>query len=92
MKRYVEVQVRVILPWHNTPIEKWIKIDAPQAESLHPLPRCRELPFAIVDREVSARQKIDRRRLIKSISNALTSAIAEAIYSRDTKDGYSPEE
>ena len=89
----IKIQVRVILPWHREPIEKWVEIHPNTVgAALMPLPRDRELPFAFDSIKIAQQQKLDRHKTARMIADILAESIMDAIESRDPINGYSPEE
>lgn len=61
-------------------------------ESFAPLPRDRELPFAILSQQQAARQTQMRRDIARTLGEQLASKILELIEEEDPQQGYSPEE
>ena len=62
------------------------------ADSFAPLPRDRELPFAIRSRQQAAMQKQMRRDIARTLGEQLAVKILELIEAEDPQRGYSPEE
>lgn len=62
------------------------------SESFAPLPRDRELPWAISEREQAARQKAMRREIARTLGNQLAEKLIELIENEDPQYGYLPEE
>lgn len=92
-----KVRVSVFLPWHSEVIASEIEICRLEAEdSIAPLPRDRELPFAVLDHERACRMQEKRRWLCgvigRDLATHITEAIMKAVESRDPQFGYSPEE
>lgn len=92
---YAKITITVDLPWHSEPITKCIDIELRHTgESLHPLPRDREIIPESARRAIH--QTVQRSRLVDYVSeelvHSLKDAILEAVESRDPQHGYSPEE
>lgn len=93
MRENMTVEVRVHMPWAREPYRAAIDICPFECEdSFAPLPRNREIPFEIREIKQAEKMVINRDKLAKEISKILTAKILQAVQSRDTHKGYSPEE
>ena len=92
MNNEIEIVVNIYFPWYDKGITRKLKIPSHTLayESFVPLPRDREIykPEAVI----AAKQIIDRGVFMKAVAEHLSSSVEEAVKSRDTINGYSPEE
>lgn len=91
----VEAEIRIRLP-DGTELRRCIAIDEYFRDAFQPLPRDREIPFAITSQERASWQEQQRRNLTAEIAHRFAqdvqAQLLKMIESRDTVNGYSPEE
>lgn len=93
MKDIIKVRVEVSLPWHNEPIVIWRDVHVNIASgALFPLPRDRELSFMFYSQQRAAQQIKERPRVAELIGKEIAAAVMKAVESRDSINGYTPEE
>lgn len=93
-----EIRIRVTIddpcaPFGALPQEVWFNVNRAEfRDSFAPLPRDRELDFAVEERRRAEVQCVARQRAADLLAQKPSSAIIEAIGKIDTINGYSPRE
>lgn len=92
------VLIRVIVddpcaPPGSLPQQAWFNVRRNEFRDVFmPLPRDRELPFAVHERQRASEQIAERQRAAEFFASQLTQALVEAFAKMDTTNGYSPQE
>lgn len=87
-----KITLCVKLPGQLSPVEISMAISEHVAECARPLPRDRELPWAIEDRKEADKMMRLRRELAEIIAKRITESLLKAFAAKDPVNGYSPEE
>ena len=90
--RRARFTLSVRLPHSHARIEHNVELRSPLADALSPLPRDREIPFAITAQEQARIMQQQRRDAARIIADYLTEFLLKTFTAKDPIQGYSPEE
>lgn len=92
----IQIQISIVDHWapHDAPPQRvWLNVSRAEfRDAFLPLPRDRDLDFALHERRREQEQRAARQRAADFLARELAPALVEAMGKIDTINGYSPVE